>query len=106
MSSARSVISGHRAPRNKSRETADETTSSRPAAVESAAASPPAATRPMIQLGNAAISGFASTMMSRSIVSSFVVASPTYWMSPSPFLSSKVIRPVCSHFVNHSGMEA
>ena len=44
---------------------ADEMASKRPAAVESAAARPPAATRPMTQLGRLAISGLASTRMSR-----------------------------------------
>jgi hypothetical protein len=46
--------------------TAVEITSSSPAAVDSAAASPPAATSPTTQFGSPAISGFASTMMSRS----------------------------------------
>ena len=45
-------------------------TSSSPAAVDSAAAMPPAATRAITQSGSPAISGLASTMMSRSTVSS------------------------------------
>ena len=40
--------------------------SSNPAAVDNAAARPPAATSAMIQFGRLAISGFARTMMSRS----------------------------------------
>ena len=44
-----------------------EMTSNNPAAVESAAASPPAATRAITQSGKFAISGFANTIMSRSI---------------------------------------
>ena len=93
---------------------AEETTSSSPAAVESAAASPPAATRPATQFGSPAISGFASTTMSRSIVSSFAIGvpaasrapAPTYWMRPSPLRSSKAMRPVRSHVVNHAGTSA
>ena len=45
---------------------AETMASNRPAAVDSAAAIPPAATRAMTQLGSLAISGLASTMMSRS----------------------------------------
>ena len=52
-------------------ETAAEITRSSPAAVDKAAAIPPAATRATTQSGRAAISGFASTMMSRSTTSSF-----------------------------------
>ena len=48
-----------------------EITSSKPAAVESAAARPPAATNAITQSGNPAISGFAKTIMSLSIYSSF-----------------------------------
>jgi hypothetical protein len=48
-----------------------EITSSKPAAVESAAASPPAATNAITQSGNPAISGFAKTIISLSIYSSF-----------------------------------
>src|SRR5690606_37070003 len=43
-----------------------EITNNRPAAVERAAANPPAATRATTQLGRLAISGLANTMMSRS----------------------------------------
>ena len=53
---------------SRSCEIAEEMTSSRPAAVDSAAASPPAATSAMTHAGSLAISGFASTMMSRSMV--------------------------------------
>ncbi len=47
-------------------------------------------------------------MMSRSTVSSLAVgeSGPTNWMRPSPLASSKVRRPVVSHFVNHSGTSA
>ena len=48
----------------RSCETADEIAISRPAAVDSAAARPPAATSAITQLGSSAISGLASTMMS------------------------------------------
>ena len=54
---------------------ADEMTSSRPAAVESAAARPPAATSAITHAGSFAISGLASTMMSRSIVISLTAGS-------------------------------
>ena len=49
---------------------ADEIAISRPAAVDSAAARPPAATSAITQLGSSAISGLASTMMSALTVSS------------------------------------
>ena len=52
---------------NRSWEIDVEMTSSKPAAVERAAASPPAATKAITQFGRPAISGFARTMMSRSI---------------------------------------
>ncbi len=44
----------------------EEMASNKPAAVDSAAARPPATTRAITQAGSAAISGLASTMMSRS----------------------------------------
>ncbi len=47
-----------------------EITRSNPAAVDSAAARPPAATKPTTQFGSRAFSGLANTMMSLSIVSS------------------------------------
>ena len=53
-------------PLSRSWEIAEAIASSRPAAVDSAAASPPAATSAITQLGSLAISGLASTMMSRS----------------------------------------
>ena len=80
-------------------------TSSRPAAVESAAASPPAATRPTTHAGSSAISGLASTMMSRSMKSSASGPSP-YWMIPSPLRSVNAISPVASQFLNHEGASA
>ena len=66
-----------------------EVNAARKAAVDRAAASPPAATSPTTQSGRSAISGFARTMMSRSTVSSFVSgeSGPTNWMRPSPFAS-------------------
>ena len=82
-----------------------EITRSSPAAVDSAAARPPAATRATTQLGNPAISGFARTMMSRSMVSSFAVSlcGPRYWTAPSPLWSSHFTRPVSSQLVNQVG---
>ena len=61
-----SEIPGAIIPLIKSWEIAEEIASKRPAAVDSAAARPPAATRAITQLGSFAISGLASTMMSRS----------------------------------------
>ncbi|MNT86039.1 hypothetical protein D3C72_2262810 [compost metagenome] len=61
---------GVSAPFIRSCEIEDEMTSSRPAAVESAAAIPPAATSAITQFGRLAISGLASTMMSLLTVSS------------------------------------
>ena len=55
-------------PLSRSCDTEDEMASNRPAAVDSAAARPPAATRAITQLGRRAISGLASTMMSLSIL--------------------------------------
>ncbi len=107
-------MSGRRARFRRSWLTADETTSSSPAAVERAAARPPAATSPTTHVGRPEISGFASTMMSRSICSSLGIgapapstaAGPTYWIRPSPLWSSKVMSPVPSQLVNHSGTSA
>ncbi|MCY1309641.1 hypothetical protein D9M68_988040 [compost metagenome] len=70
MSSPFSLMSGLMAPLIRSWEMAEEMASSRPAAVDSAAARPPAATRAITQLGSNAISGLASTMMSAFTVSS------------------------------------
>jgi hypothetical protein len=55
---------------------AEEMASSRPAAVDRAAARPPAATRAMTQLGSLAISGLARTMMSRSTLVSSLPSQP------------------------------
>ena len=63
-SSPFSVISGLNVFLIRSWLTADEIASSRPAAVDSAAARPPAAIRAITQPGRPAISGFASTRMS------------------------------------------
>ena len=52
-------------------------TSSRPEAVERAAASAPAATSPTIGAGRPPISGLARTMMSLLIVSSLAAVAPT-----------------------------
>ena len=92
-------------PLSKSCATAVEITNNRPAAVDNAAANPPAATNPTTQFGSFAISGFANTMMSGSIVSSFATSdfSPRYWMRPSPFKSLNSINSVASQFLNHSG---
>ena len=69
-------MSGQTNDLSRSWEIDEEMTSSSPAAVESAAARPPAATSAITQFGSSAISGFASTMMSRSTDSSFVSGSP------------------------------
>jgi len=71
MSSPRSEISGFICFLMRSCEMEVEITSNRPAAVDKAAARPPAATRAITQLGNLAISGFARTVISGSTVSSF-----------------------------------
>ena len=60
-------------PLIRSWEMAEEMASKRPAAVERAAARPPAATRAMTQLGSLAISGLARTMMS---LSTLVISLP------------------------------
>ena len=46
---------------------------SKPAAVDKAAATPPAATRAITQKGSLAISGFAKTIISLSIYTSFLL---------------------------------
>ena len=108
-------------------------TNNRPAAVESAAATPPAATSAMTQPGRPAISGLASTIISRSIYTSLIdsvgwlfnnrspwapvfplndglvgerAAPEPYCMMPSLFLSCQAISPVFSQFPNHSGASA
>src|SRR5690606_40851763 len=63
-----SVIFGVKFRFNKSCETDVEITNSKPAEVERAAATPPAATKATTQAGKLAISGFANTMISRSTV--------------------------------------
>ena len=79
MSSCFSLMSGLYTPFSKSCEMALDIASSKPAAVDKAAASPPAATSAMTQLGSRAISGFASTMMSGStLVISLLPASGVY----------------------------
>src|SRR5690554_2438386 len=52
---------------HKSLDTAVDITNNRPAAVDRAAANPPAATNPTTQLGSRAISGAANTIISLSI---------------------------------------
>ncbi|MQM40202.1 hypothetical protein KBTX_04249 [wastewater metagenome] len=69
-SSPFSLMRGLNTPLMRSWETAEEMAMSRPAAVDSAAARPPATTSAITQLGRLAISGLAMTMMSRSTVSS------------------------------------
>ncbi len=86
-----------------------EITSSRPAAVDSAAASPPAATSAITQSGSLAISGLASTMMSRSMVSSLRSSvARTEHAAPSPFLSSPRdqpgLSPSCSNQLGASAV--
>ena len=67
LSSCFSEISGLRMPLSKSWEMAEEIASNRPAAVDKAAAKPPATTSAITQPGSLAISGFAKTMISLSI---------------------------------------
>lgn len=86
----------------RSWEIAVEMTRMSPAAVESAAASPPAATRAMTQLGSCVISGTARNMISLSKVSSFW-APARYWIVPFPLRSWKVIRPMDSQVLNQEG---
>ncbi len=102
-SSRFSVILGISDFLSKSWEMDVEITSNKPAAVLKAAASPPAATKPITQLGNCATSGLANTMMSLSMVSSFVAASATYCTLPSPFLSSTLIKPVLLQLSTQAG---
>ena len=61
---------GVKVPFIKSWDTAEEIAINNPAAVDRAAARPPAATSAITQLGSLAISGLARTMMSRSTNSS------------------------------------
>ncbi len=70
ISSFFSLIDGTNIPLIRSCETAADITSNNPAAVDNAAAMPPAATSAITQFGNPAISGLASTMMSLSTLSS------------------------------------
>jgi hypothetical protein len=65
-----SLMFGAKTPLTRSCETAAEMAISRPAAVDRAAARPPAATSAITQFGSSAISGLASTMMSALTVSS------------------------------------
>ena len=70
ISSPFSLMLGLRVFLIKSCEMAEEMANSKPAAVDKAAAKPPAAIRPITQLGRLAISGLASTKMSLLTVSS------------------------------------
>ncbi|MFT6774008.1 MAG: hypothetical protein ACJA1L_001719 [Paracoccaceae bacterium] len=104
------------APLIRSCDTADEIANSRPAAVDSAAAGPPAASSAITQPGRRAISGLASTRMSLFTDSSdpfqpsdstLAAKSPDVslccWILPSPFLSSNFKRPATSQFDIHCG---
>ena len=84
----------------RSCETEEEITKSNPAAVDSAAAKAPAAKSAITQFGSWAISGFARTIISLSIVNSLIISLPLYWIMLSPFLSSNFNSPVSSHFLN------
>ena len=66
-SSCFSVILGINVFLSKSWEIAEEIVISKPAAVDKAAATPPAATRAITQKGSLAISGFANTIISASM---------------------------------------
>ena len=78
MSSPLSEISGLTIFLSRSCDTADEMTSNSPAAVDSAAASAPAASRAITQFGKSAISGLANTIISTSTSNSLVLASAVY----------------------------
>ena len=78
ISSCFSVMLGLKTFLIKSCETEDEMTNNSPAAVERAAANPPAATSAITHAGRFAISGLASTIISRSTVSSLNVESAKY----------------------------
>ncbi len=73
--------------------------SSKPSAVESAAARPPAATRPDTTYGKPAISGVASTMMSPPITIS------ASWTMPSPLRSAidSSVGSTAAQFAAHTG---
>ena len=88
----------------RSCETEEEITKSNPAAVDSAAAKAPAAKSAITQFGSWAISGFARTIISLSIVNSLIISLPLYWIMLSPFLSSNFNSPVSSHFLNQDGI--
>ena len=68
---------------------ADEIASSRPAAVDSAAAKPPAAIRPITHGGSCAISGFARTKIS-ALTSSSLPAHPALAKRPSSSASCAI----------------
>ena len=70
MSSLFSDIFGITTPLIMSCEIDDDITNNKPAAVDNAAAIPPAATKAMTQFGKPAISGLASTIMSLSTFNS------------------------------------
>jgi hypothetical protein len=72
-----------------------------PSAVDSAAASPPAITRPVITNGNPAISGMAST--TKSVL---LTTKSAQWTMPSPALSTTSKRPAGCHSVTHRGKSA
>ena len=62
----------------RSWDTDAEITNNKPAAVDNAAANPPAATKAITQFGKPAISGLASTIISLSMINSFFEASAKY----------------------------
>ena len=108
MSSPFSEMVGAIMPLIRSWEMAEEMARSRPAAVDRAAARPPAPTRPTTQLGSLAISGLANTMMSWSILTSLALFGSSHLpgricMMPSPFLSFQPTSPVFSQFLNQEG---
>src|SRR5690606_14633540 len=88
---------------NRSLETEVEITNNKPAAVERAAAIPPAATNPTTQLGSWAISGAASTMMSLSMTISLVSGSGVYCTTPSWLISLIEIKLVACQLDTHCG---
>ena len=91
-------MSGLNTPLSKSRDIEEDMASSKPAAVDKAAAKPPAATIAIIQLGRLAISGLARTIISLSTLTISLSLAPVYWIKPSPFLSSNLSNPVFSQF--------
>src|SRR5690606_8067437 len=89
--------------KNRSCENDDEMTSSRPAAVDMAAARPPAATRPTIGAGRPAISGLASTRMSLLRIRSAPEAALLLTVLMVVASGLMLTNPVACQLVTHDG---